>query len=307
MGVKINIKQGYNQRLKERMDERATRGSLRQKGLLDQEAHYWPFESLEYAYAIACVEIVLLHSEKASQIYHDIVRAWELPDCRSLIGGFKDCLPATNNWRAKALKAREKGEQFPDWPSEWFDTYFKHAPMYIEGESHNTDWEYLLDMMDKLILVGFNRQIDQDNEAWKVTSDTSPWLKSVIILRSQFEYCKIKLEDLNKYRQVKSDGKLYDLNTIMADKPTAGVNRKIYRTLTHTCRRLKFNLKHDAKLLKDADQWYKCRVNPGSIEAYLQELADLDLRGQKPRYPDQGRVSNNIAACDDATGYPRHK
>lgn len=153
--------------------------------------------------------------------------------------------------------------------------------------------------MNELILVGFNRQVDQDDESWKVIPDTSPLLKSVIIIRSQAEYAKMKLGDLNKYRPVQIDGQEYDLNTIMADKPTAGPERKIYRTLTDAYQRLTFKLKHDAKLLKDADQWYKCRVNPGSIEAYRDELAGHN------EYPDRSNIEAAIAPYDEATGYPR--
>jgi len=295
----MKVKQVYNQRLKARIDERATRGS--RGSLLSRETHHWPLESLEFAYAVACVEIVLLHSDKANTIYNEIREAWELPGCRDLIGGFKDCLPVTNDWQAKALKAREKGEPIPDCPDEWLDTYFKHAPAYFEGEAHNIDWEYLLNKIKELILVGFNRQIDQDNETWKVIPYTSPYLAGVIILRSQAEYCKVKLENLNKYRPTRIDSQLYDLNTIMADKPTAGTERQIYRKLVKVYQDYGFTLKHDAKLLKDADQWYKCRVNPGSIEAYLDELANLDL----PIYLERSNIETAIAPYDEATGYPR--
>lgn len=293
MAAQINIKTGYDARRKTLIDERATR-----KGLLDQEAHHWPFESLGFAYAVACLDIVLLHSDKANAIYREIVKGWELSGCQAILQGFKQCLPETNAWKTKALKAREKDETFPDWPSIWLKTYLEYG-------TNNEDFCFLLDKVNEFILVGFNRQIDHDNEAWKVIPDTSPLLKGVIILRSQVEYAKVKLEDLNKYRPARIDGKPYDLNAIMADKPTAGPERQIYRMLTTIYKKYRFTLKHDTKLLKDADQWYKCRVEPGTIEAYLQELADLDSKGQKPIYADQGRISNDIAACDEATGYPR--
>ena len=49
--------------------------------LLSTGAFYHLPESLEYYYAVACVEIVLLHSDKANTIYREIVRAWDLPGC----------------------------------------------------------------------------------------------------------------------------------------------------------------------------------------------------------------------------------
>jgi hypothetical protein len=296
MRTQLKLKTGYDLRLKALIDERATR-----QGLLSQEARHWPGEVLEFAYAVACLEIVLLHSDKANSIYNEIVRAWNLPGCQTVMDGFESCLPVTNDWKTKALKAREKGELFPDWPSEWLATYFQHAPVYFEDEAHNTDWEYLLNKLNEFILVGFNRQADQDNEAWKVIPDTSPLLKGVIIMRSQAEYAGVKLEDLSKYQPVKIDNKVYDLNTVMADKPTVGPERKVYRALTDAYQALNFRLKHSKKLLKDADQWYKCRVNPGTIEAYLDELAKANDTADL----DRGNAENAIAPCDQATGYPR--
>ena len=151
--------------------------------------------------------------------------------------------------------------------------------------------------MNELILVGFNRQKDQDNETWKVIPDTSPWLKGVIILRSQAEYCKVKLEDLNRYRPARIGGTLYDINVIMRDKPTDGVGRKIYRTFTDTYRRLRFTLKHDEKLLKDADQWYQSRVVNSGPEEYCREHYK-----KTGIWLDSANVNREIAAI----GYPKY-
>ncbi len=135
----------------------------------------------------------------------------------------------------------------------------------------------------------------------------------------------MKLEDLNKYRPARIDGKLYDINVVMRDRPTAGIGRKIYRNFADTYQSLKFMLKHDAKLLKDADQWYKCRVDPGSIEQYISDESERIIRqadqlsSQKleehyheskinkriDRYPERSNIETAIAPCDEATGYPR--
>ena len=293
MATHINIKQGYDQRLKARIDEEATR-----KGILSREAHHWPLESLEFAYAVACLDIVLRRSGKARHIYNDIVRAWDLPGCHVFIDACKD-VPATKEWMSKTLEAWRKGGPSPDWPEEWFDIYFTHAPAYYEGEPHNTDWEYFLNKLKELILVGFNRQIDQDNETWKVTQYTSIWLVTIIILRLQTEYNKEKLENLHKYCKINVNGNLYDLNAIVTEKPTAGIQRKLYRGLTKVVKDYGFTLKHDTKLLKDAVQWYKCRVNPGSIEAYRDELAENN------KYIERSNIEAAIAPYDGATGYPR--
>ena len=84
----------------------------------------------------------------------------------------------------------------------------------------------------------------------------------------------------------------------MDEKPTAGPERKVYRGLLDLAKRYRLKLKNNQKLLEHADQWYQCRVNPGSIE-----LAYLEL----PKYIDPGRISNNIKPFDIAVGYPRSK
>ncbi len=74
-------------------------------------------------------------------------------------------------------------------------------------------------------------------------------------------------------------------------------------------------------MLKDADLWYKCRVSPGTIEQYISDesnridkeadqLSDQELEPyyhnrRRLVYPDRARIENDIAPCDEATGYPR--
>lgn len=261
-------------------------------------AHHWPFESLEYLYAVACVETVLRYSEAANSIYDEIVGAWKFPGCQALLKGFNDCSEVTNNWIVKAFKALENGKPLRDWPHEWPETYFKFAPTYFEGEPHNDDWEYLLDSMDEFIFVGFNRQIDLDNETYKVIPDNSPLLKSAIIFLSRAENAKVKPEDF-RYRQTRIDGILYDIDAIMAEKPTADPGRNIYRTLINTYQQYGFKLKHNDKLLEYAELWYKSRVSPGTIEACRDEFANQGI------YLERSNVETVIADCDRATGYPR--
>lgn len=90
----------------------------------------------------------------------------------------------------------------------------------------------------------------------------------------------------------------------LSSNPTTRMSRQVRRQIVRTLR-WNFNLHHYSKLLDDAEKWYKSRVNPGTIEDYLQELADLDIEGEKPIYPDRGRIENDIAPCDEAIGYPR--
>ena len=46
-------------------------------------------------------------------------------------------------------------------------------------------------------------------------------------------------------------------------------------------------------------QWYKCRVDPGIIEAYRDELVKDD------NYLERSNIETAIAPYDETTGYPR--
>ncbi len=52
---------------------------------LTEAAHYWPPEALPFAYVIACIDIVLLHSDEASTAYSKAIKALGLPGCQALI------------------------------------------------------------------------------------------------------------------------------------------------------------------------------------------------------------------------------
>ena len=53
--------------------------------LLTKAINYWLSGALAFARAIACVEIVLLRSDKANDIYREIVQAWGLPGCKNIL------------------------------------------------------------------------------------------------------------------------------------------------------------------------------------------------------------------------------
>ena len=81
--------------------------------------------------------------------------------------------------------------------------------------------------------MGFNRETDQTNKAWKVLPSVDAlWLYKAVNTWTLADYLGIKLEDWNKYRTLVRDGKTYDTEAIMTNKPTAGPGRKIYREIT---------------------------------------------------------------------------
>jgi hypothetical protein len=280
----------------------ATRKRLTQKNQDSQpfdllpDAIYWPFEQLPEskleAYALACVETALHYSEDAREAYAKVVSLWELPGCQTLIGDFNQCKQDTRNWLRDRAKATI-GEPLPTWPDSWRDIVAK-----AEG---NTDFIKLCNYGGHFVLKAFNRKADLENGTPKVLAGKSPCLAQVIAFCSLLDYLQRRPE--LKGPRVISDSELvgfYLFCQTLASNPTTRFSRQVKRQTTQTLRKRGFDLHHYSKILKVADQWYQCRVNPGTIEAYLDKVA-----WQAEKYLDRGNVENAIAPFDEATGYPR--
>jgi len=275
--------------------------TLPQRTLTDA-AHYWPPEALPFARALACVDIVLLRSEEAGAIYCEAVKALELPGCQALISQAKEHASDTIVWTNSLIGARARGKAAPKPPTAWGDAYGQYKD--------DADCLFYIGRIRNFILRGFNRQIDQDNEAWKVLPDNAPYLVAVVCCRTVAEHCKAKLENWNRSRPG-------DIDRIMREKPAKrDRGRDAYRMLTKLYKHYTWALRHDAKLLKGADKWYKSRVDPGTIEAYRDELAKeaqkIDTSNfttkelkdfEAAYYTDQGNLSAAIEPYNEVTGY----
>jgi len=258
--------------------------------LFSEATHYWPSQSLLFAYAMACVQVVLLH-EEADKSYQEAKDAWGLPDCQEVINGYKSGLNEIDAQIKRLCATGRKFKRIDTIPLT--DAPEPNDDNYIDS----TDFSKLLDSIAEFIKVGFNRGIDQANETWKVVpSLDAPWLYKAVTTWALGDYLGIKLEDWNKYKPLVRGGKSYDTEDIMTNKPTDRVHREVVSLFKRYGK-----LVHDKKLLKDAAQWYKCRVNPGTITDYLSELADQPT----PIILERGRVSNDLAPYDEAIGYPR--
>lgn len=227
----------------------------------------WPNEAMPFPYALACLDIVLLRSEEACNSYREILNKLDLPGCDSLLS---DMVVALN------------------------------LPKYIVGLSggikkrskKNPDLKEYLESISKFVKVGFNRTIDQQNERWKVEYENAPFLLGAIILKTIADYCKVSLKDWNKYRPESND-------QLMTKNQTTTPKRLEKNQLVELYKKLKWVNKHrNYQLIKAADLWYECRVNPGTIELCLNANAD--------KYTlERSNVETEIAPCDEATGYPR--
>jgi len=260
-------------------------------------AHYWPLEALSFANAAACVDIVLLCSKEASTAYYEAVKALESPGCQALISDTKTEVSAyasnLQQFTHKATTAARKGQFTP--------------PSKLHKYADDGDYLLYIERIREFIRVGFNRQVDRDNEAWKVKLESAPTLFGFIICRTIAEHCKVKLENWNKYRPD-------DIERMMSGNPTTRPERQTKRVIRQTYNRYNWTLRHDVKLLKYADQWYKCRVSPGTIEQYIsdesnridkqaEQLSDQELESyysnkRSAIYPERSNIETTIAPCD---------
>jgi hypothetical protein len=228
-------------------------------------AFYWPQEALPFACATACVQIVLQHSRKARAAYYEAIKALESPGCQDLINEAEVQTPKTNIWSIKTLKKllEVKAIRKPSWLKA------------INQFKDNEDVIQFFERISEFIRIGFNSQVDRDNERYKVFAENAPNLFGATVIRIIVEYCEEEPENWSKYTPDKSAH-------ILTSNPTRRSERLKKRDLIQTYKHYKWVLRHDKKLREYADQWYKCRVNPGTIEAYLNETADtseIDLEG----------------------------
>lgn len=261
------------------------------------DAIYWPFKRLPgsklAAYAMACVETALKYSEKARAIYDGIVvQSWELPDCQAMICEFTRYKQDTRTWLRSLDKAVVRKDPLADFPTAWTDVIMK--------AKDNADFHKLLARAAYLVLVGFNREIDLQNQMPKILLEKTPYLGMAIVVHSLLDYLAIKPE-LKGPRALsdESSARFIQFCHTLASNPTTRKRREIKHTIVQKLRCEGYTSCHFGKLSKVAEQWYKCRVNPGTIEAYRDELANEYI------YLERSNIEKAIAPCDEATGYPR--
>lgn len=257
---------------------------------------YWPFKRLPgvklAAYAMVCVETALECSDEAQAIYAEVIQSWELPGCQVLIREFAPYKQDTETWLRSLDKALEKNKPLADWPTAWTNVFMK--------AKDNADFHELLKRAAYLVLVGFNRKIDLDNKTLKILPENSPYLIWAIVFHSVSDYFLIKPEVKGpRAWSDKSIAGFVQFYHTLTTSPTTRKGRKEKHATVQTLRREGYSLCHFSNFDKVAEQWYKCRVNPGTIEGYLDELAHEGI------YLDRSNIENAIAPCDEATGYPR--
>lgn len=252
-------------------------------------------------YAYACIECALDYAleyeqkdRRAAQsmaAYRALVQSWDLPGCRARIAEMAEYKEDFSTWQRALNEAVKEKKPLPDWPWEWTNALVK--------TDYNADYHELVKHAYSFVVRAFNRKLDIENKTPKIVPQKSPlWLltiayslivhylpysevegPAVLANQSVVEYCQFCAE--------------------LAVWPSSRRKRWANTEIRRTLKREDYRLKHGSVILRGAEAWYKCRVNPGTIEAYLNELV------KECKYPARANIEATIAPYDEATAYPR--
>lgn len=278
----------YDVRRKIKIDQRA-------RAISEANALYYPFERLPEVrlqyYAYACLETALVQSEDVRNIFELVVNSWGLPGCQPIIDEFAKHSPETRTYFGDIAKAAKNNQPMPESPRAAIEAILKYQD--------EDDFRRVLDYHAYLIVFGFNRKIDLENRTPKVWPSEAPYLVRAISFYSLMEHLQANPRKDKNPDHIELGKQVAEFYQVSSANPTNREGRRLRHEVVSAARSNGFILCHNTKMLKDAEQWYKCRVNPGTIEAYLDEVAKAD------KYLERSNIETTIAPCDEATGYPR--
>lgn len=270
-----------------------------------ESPHRWPSDSLPFAYAMACVEVVAEKSEKAGEIYHQIIEAWGNPKVRNLGESVIADIPDSEKEKAKQALIHPENEFLPDpnKPFKQIEDLFadmKQERDLLAGiaEKASTLENQTMEEIHKLVFLimdfitlGFNRESDIAKGKCRVIPDNN-WLLMAVMMRTQFEYPRISLEQIKKLYEVrKYKGKIIDFHKELTEKRTSRLHRK----MVADAKAFNLKLKNDKVIMEAARQWYQCRVVYPSINKYCDDPKHYHL--------DPKNITKQIKPCDEAVGY----
>jgi hypothetical protein len=259
-----------------------------------ENAYRAPDAAKPILYAMACLEVVLENSEKAREIFDQIVKAWSEPGIHSV---YEKIMSNVSDKEKEELQLTIKNapDMFEQNPNEPFqnlgetltqnDVTYEDIESYLESPEELQwleDWETIALLILELVIVGFNREEDANKGIYKVVpSEESRWLILAIVYRGLFEHKQIP----------------FDNNKSALEKMSAegNANRK-YRRLIARAKKIGMKLTNDKIYMNAARCWYQCRIVHTSIDKYIAAGAERYLL-------DRENLRKQILPCDRAVGY----
>jgi len=242
-----------------------------------QSAHYWPELMLPFPVAAACTQVVLESSEKAMAIYNEAVEAWNRPDCQKALSEvkipFSSCLEAIVALDSKNFAG-------------WDDPFDELKERYRNSE----DFKLLIEKINQLILVGFNREEEQKKGKYRVKPNEAIWLFYSVFIGTLVDH-GVNNPDFNKTKVFEFGGQLLDPSTFM----DGTANNRVHRKRVNLYRKIGWKLRHDDKLIKKAKLWYQVRVIFNGATEYCSSKDFISEETQEPN-----DILKEIRICDEA-------
>jgi len=223
-----------------------------------------PESRLAYA-ADQCLQVILDYSEEARATFFEVVEAYLLPGCfQPMYDVFWQRRGQIRDYTAGALKYDTRNGNTKPWPS-----LVNHLGMDM-ADYENADMRQLCNCINELISKCFNRKQDLDNECPKIVPDGvtgEPW-HLINAISNRALIIALKADTARLDREVRGEnGRI-----IVAKELSTRKERRRKSELLNKARQQGLVLIHNSKLYADAVMWYRCRVNPGTIELVEQVL-----------------------------------
>ena len=287
--------------IKNRVDERSW---------LRDTPHYWAEASLPLAYAVACVEVVCKHSEKARAIYSRAVETWSAPGMKAVFDDIGSTIPESEKRKIKEALLNPETELLPDpnRPFKELEAMFAGLEVneeFFKGhEIGELSWEErqeaeevasLIWLVMEFVRVGFNRESDIQKGRYRVeVSEKAPWLLWAVAIRSLLDSCEIRFEQIRDFYKIRGyKGRVIDFYKVLSEQPMS----RLHREMIASAKAADLRLKNDKTIVKAAQHWYQCRVVFRSINKYCAVFENYQLEPKN--------ISKQIRPCDEALGYVR--
>jgi hypothetical protein len=276
------------------------------------DPHRWAVATLPMAYASACVEVVIIESQRSRYIYDRLVKAWGKANTQKVWEEIQAELSESDKQRINEAFLHPEKELSSD-PNKPFRDLEKLIQDFdindliseesdldglsAEDKEGAEEFASLVGLVLEFILVGFNRESDVERGRFKVIpSREAPWLIVAVMVRSYFDYRNITLEMLRKfYKLRKYKGKIVDFHKVLTEEPMS----RWHRRMVADSKVAKLKLKNDRIFVAAARSWYQSRIVHRSINEYC------DAQSEKGMIMDLKNLQKQVKPCDEALGYVR--
>ncbi len=276
------------------------------------KVRYYSPEAMPLILCAACLGVVLDHSEKAKQLFNEIVECYKLPGCIEVMNKIVENAPKGEQLLKSIVK--ESGYDYKKPPEgnnlgipkmrglikggAVFATKYRKTVLsqVLKKKDTKNDLQILEQKINEFMKVGFNNKDAQVSGIYKVPTNGSISLLRAIMYATFHEYCRLNLEELGKIEVITSGKKGYNLQDVFDDDTT----KRIHRDLVENYKRSGFIFKRDQRIRYLAELWYQCRVMYSGPEEYCRKLLL-----ENGRDLDSANISNDIKEYDEAVGYSR--